>query len=77
VQERLQQLRAAIDQAVLRWHTVVAAYEERRSAATSHARHALATLRADIRSAGRDLQHAYARWKQTLGSTSVRGALPA
>ena len=70
-QERLQHLRAAIDQAVARWHSVVAQCEAKKAEASG----AIDGLRGDIRAAGRDLQATYARWKQVVGSQAVGGAL--
>jgi stearoyl-CoA desaturase (delta-9 desaturase) len=69
-QERLKQLRAAIDQALTHWYAVASRYEQKRNAA-GLARDALANLRADIQAAGRDLQLAYRRWKQTLRSSRL------
>jgi stearoyl-CoA desaturase (Delta-9 desaturase) len=71
IQQRLQQLRAAIDQAIARWHSLAAQYEVRRTEATHQARDALARLRAEIRAATRDLQQAYSRWKRELRTAGV------
>jgi stearoyl-CoA desaturase (delta-9 desaturase) len=70
-QERLHQLRAAIDQAVARWHSLVTQYEAARAEATHQAREALTSLHAEVRAAGRDLQEAYARWKRVIQSPSL------
>lgn len=74
-QEQVHRLRNAIDQAVTRWHTLVAQYEAARAEATSHAREALASLRDEIRIAGRDLQDAYTRWKRVIRSPALIPAL--
>jgi stearoyl-CoA desaturase (Delta-9 desaturase) len=70
-QEHLKQLRARIDQAVARWHSVAAQYEARRTEASGHAREAVRRLRAEFRAAGRDLRAAYADWKR--GARSLTG----
>ena len=71
-QQRLQHLRAAVEQAVTRWHDLVAEYEAKKSA--HHARDLLTNLRAQIRTAGRELQTAYACWKRDVRSWT-NGAL--
>jgi stearoyl-CoA desaturase (Delta-9 desaturase) len=68
MRERLQQLRAAIDRAGIRWQELVAQCEARKNEATGLARHALARRRAELRAASRDLQVAYADWRRALRS---------
>jgi stearoyl-CoA desaturase (Delta-9 desaturase) len=65
---RLQHLRASIDQAVTRWHSLVAQYDAIKTEATDQAREGLARLRRDIRDATHDLQNAYTCWKQLVQS---------
>ncbi len=71
--ERLHHLRSAIDQAAARWHVLVDQYDAARSQATSQARMALATMRAQVNAAGRDLQQAYARWRRVVRSPAMAG----
>ena len=61
---RLEQLQAAITQAIERWHGLVAEYELKKREATSHARQALAALRKEIRTAWRELRAAIASWER-------------
>jgi stearoyl-CoA desaturase (delta-9 desaturase) len=72
-QQRLQHLRAAVEQAVTRWHDLVAEYEAMKSA--HHTRDLLTNLRAQIRTAGRELQTAYACWKRDVRSWANGAAL--
>jgi stearoyl-CoA desaturase (delta-9 desaturase) len=67
-QERLQQLRAAIDRAVARWHTVVDRYEANKTLATNQARDVLASLRRETSLASRELQQAYLHWQRAVRS---------
>jgi stearoyl-CoA desaturase (delta-9 desaturase) len=72
---RLQQLRAAIAGAVERWHGLVAQYELMKSQASDQARDALANLRQEIRTAGRELREAYASWERLVRRPSQAAAL--
>ena len=69
--ERLQQLRAAVEQAAVRWHDLMAEYEARKSEATTQARAMLRRLRADLRAATRELRAAYARWSRVVHSGAI------
>jgi stearoyl-CoA desaturase (Delta-9 desaturase) len=71
-QERLQDLRAAIERAGTRWHDLVTQFEARKTEATSQARHALAQRRAELRAAGRELHLAYTIWKRALSAPEIR-----
>jgi stearoyl-CoA desaturase (delta-9 desaturase) len=62
--ERLQQLRALVDEAVARWHELVAAYEAKKLQTRDHARHVLAGIRAEMRAAGREVRRRYACWQR-------------
>jgi stearoyl-CoA desaturase (delta-9 desaturase) len=70
-QPRLQQLRAAIDHAVERWHDLVAQYE----ASRTQGRRALASLRQELRTAGRELRAAYASWQRLVRRPAEAAAL--
>jgi stearoyl-CoA desaturase (delta-9 desaturase) len=74
-QPQLQQLRATIDRAVERWHHLVAQYELMKKEASGHAREALASLRQEIRSAGRELRAAYASWERLAQRPAQAAAL--
>jgi stearoyl-CoA desaturase (Delta-9 desaturase) len=63
---RLEQLRTAIDRAAVRWHDLVVQYEATKNQATDQVRGALARLRTEIRTAGRELRAAYARWERIV-----------
>jgi stearoyl-CoA desaturase (delta-9 desaturase) len=64
--ERLQALRAAVEQASARWHQLASQYEARKDEATGHALEALRGLRADIRRSAYELRVAYATWRRSL-----------
>jgi stearoyl-CoA desaturase (delta-9 desaturase) len=66
VRPRLEQLRAAIDRTAVRWHDLVLQYEATKQGATGQVREALASLRREIRLAGRELRAAYARWERIV-----------
>jgi stearoyl-CoA desaturase (delta-9 desaturase) len=67
-QQRLQQLRAMVDQAVVRWHDLVAQYEAKKREASAQAREVLVALRAEIRAAGRELKALHRRWERIARS---------
>jgi stearoyl-CoA desaturase (Delta-9 desaturase) len=74
--QRMQQLREAVDQAVVRWHDLVAQYEAMKSQASGQAREMLTNLRAEVRTAGRQMRASYACWKKGVravvsGNTAV------
>jgi len=66
--QRMQQMRDAVDQAVVRWHDLVAQYEAMKGQATDQARDMLSNLRAEVRAAGRQMRATYACWKKTVRS---------
>jgi hypothetical protein len=63
---RLEQLRAAIDRTAVRWHGLVVQYETRKHGAKDQVGEALASLRLEIRTAGRELREACARWQRIV-----------
>jgi stearoyl-CoA desaturase (delta-9 desaturase) len=73
--ERLKRLRIALDQAVSRWHDLMAEYEARKNEANDQARAALVNLRVQIRAAGRELRVSYAFWKRMVRSPASAAAL--
>jgi stearoyl-CoA desaturase (delta-9 desaturase) len=68
--QRMQQMRDAVEQAIVRWHDLVARYEARKSQATDQARDMLSSLRAEVRAAGRQTRAAYSSWRKTVDSPS-------
>jgi stearoyl-CoA desaturase (delta-9 desaturase) len=66
--QHLQQLRVFVDDALTRWHELVAQYQGKRNEATEQARQVLASLRVEMRAVGRDVRGAYARWKRLVRS---------
>jgi stearoyl-CoA desaturase (Delta-9 desaturase) len=62
----VEQLRAAIARAVERWHDLVAQYELKKREARGQAREALASLRQEIRTAGRELRAVRASWERLV-----------
>jgi stearoyl-CoA desaturase (delta-9 desaturase) len=66
--QRLQQLRAVLDQAMVRWHDVVARYEAWKRQPRHQARDVLPAVRAELRAAHRELRWAQACWKRALRS---------
>jgi stearoyl-CoA desaturase (delta-9 desaturase) len=72
--ERLETLRAAIDEALTRWHALVARYEAMKKEAGAQARQMLRTLRAELRTARRDLYAAYASWQRAVRSPEILAA---
>jgi stearoyl-CoA desaturase (Delta-9 desaturase) len=70
-QERLNQLRAAIDAALNRWSVIVAQYEAIKREASVHAREMMQALRAELRALRRELASAYASWQRALRSPEL------
>jgi stearoyl-CoA desaturase (delta-9 desaturase) len=69
--ERLQRLRAAIDEAATKWHALVSRYEELKKDAGEQARRMLRELRAQLREARRELYAAYASWQRAIRSSEM------
>jgi stearoyl-CoA desaturase (delta-9 desaturase) len=69
--QRLQQLRAMVDGAVVRWHDLVACYEAKRLETRHQARDALAGIRAEVRAAGQEFRRVHATWKRAVRSPSL------
>jgi len=69
--ERLQHIRAAIDQALNRWNAIVAQYEAIKRDATEQARQMMRLLRAELRAVRRELAQAYASWQKLLRSPEL------
>jgi stearoyl-CoA desaturase (delta-9 desaturase) len=72
--ERLQHIRAAIDQALNRWNAIVAQYETIKRDATEQAREMMRLLRAELRAVRRELAQAYASWQKLLRSPELAAA---
>jgi stearoyl-CoA desaturase (Delta-9 desaturase) len=74
-QQRLQALRAAVEQAVIRWHDLVAEYEALKH--SHQTRDLLISLRAQIRTAAREVHAAYASWKRDVRAWANASLSPA
>jgi stearoyl-CoA desaturase (Delta-9 desaturase) len=69
--QRLQDMRAAIDQALNRWSVIVAQYEAFKREATAHAKQMMQLLRAELRALRRELAAAYASWQRALRTPAL------
>jgi stearoyl-CoA desaturase (delta-9 desaturase) len=72
--EKLAQIRAAVDHALVRWNAAVARYEELKEQAGRQAREMMRLLRAELRAIGRELSEAYAAWQELLRSPELAQA---
>lgn len=69
--ERLQAIRAAVDEAMNRWNALVAQYEAMKRDATAQAREVMRALRAELRAVRRELAVAYASWQRAIRSPEL------
>jgi stearoyl-CoA desaturase (delta-9 desaturase) len=69
--ERLENVRAAIDHALVRWNTIVSQYEAMKREASDQARAMMRALRAQLRELSRELAQAYAAWQKMLRSPEL------